>query len=188
MRSTALGLATAATLLLVPAAASGATGGAAPGEVPAATGVVDDGAKPVVAGTRTKFIGGRAYAPADAPRAVKRAVWAGNRIHGKPYIYGGGHAGWAVARGYDCSGAVSFLTRAMSTKLLASPVDANGFMQFRRGKGRWVTYYVKPGSHVYVKVAGLRFDTSGPGPEGPRWRTRPRYSTAGFIAYHPAGL
>ena len=35
------------------------------------------------------------------------------------------------------------------------------------GKGRWVTVYAH-GSHAYVAIAGLRFDTSGDGEEGPR--------------------
>ena len=35
--------------------------------------------------------------------------------------------------------------------------------------------------------AGLRFDTSGAGEDGPRWRPQPR-SGAGYVARHPRGL
>ena len=39
-----------------------------------------------------------AMVPSDAPEPVKRAVAAGNRIQGRPYIYGGGH------RSFECRG------------------------------------------------------------------------------------
>jgi hypothetical protein len=62
------------------------------------------------------------------------------------------------------------------------------------GPGRWITIYANSG-HVYVIVAGLRFDTSGydspgapnAGESGPRWRLGPRPST-NFVVRHPAGL
>ena len=36
-------------------------------------------------------------------------------------------------------------------------------------------------------IAGLRFDTSGRGEEGPRWRLEPS-SARGYAERHPAGL
>jgi hypothetical protein len=36
-------------------------------------------------------------------------------------------------------------------------------------------------------IAGLRFDTSGEGERGPRWRPEPR-SGRGFAKRHPVGL
>jgi hypothetical protein len=38
------------------------------------------------------------------------------------------------------------------------------------GVGRWITVYANS-QHVYMLVAGLRFDTRGdpPGESGPRW-------------------
>jgi hypothetical protein len=36
-------------------------------------------------------------------------------------------------------------------------------------------------------IAGLRFDTSGPGQSGPRWRKTARISRT-FSARHPDGL
>jgi hypothetical protein len=55
-----------------------------------------------------------------------------------------------------------------------------------RGPGRWITVYAH-GGHAYVVVAGLRFDTSGRGEEGPRWRPEPR-SGRGYTVRHPTGL
>ena len=41
------------------------------------------------------------------------------------------------------------------------------------GPGQWITVFTNPG-HAYVVIAGLRFDTSGPGERGPRWRKSAR--------------
>src|SRR6266513_4748711 len=53
---------------------------------------------------------GRAIAPRSAPRRVKRVITAANRLIGKPYRYGGGHAPFSegIASAYDCSGSVSY--------------------------------------------------------------------------------
>ena len=37
------------------------------------------------------------------------------------------------------------------------------------GKGKWITIYTNPG-HVYMVVAGVRFDTSGKRSTGSRWQ------------------
>jgi hypothetical protein len=55
-----------------------------------------------------------------------------------------------------------------------------------RGRGKWITVYAH-GGHAYVVIAGLRFDTSGRGEDGPRWRPESR-SSRGFVARHPSGL
>jgi hypothetical protein len=55
-----------------------------------------------------------------------------------------------------------------------------------RGKGEWITIYAH-GGHAYVVIAGLRFDTSGRGESGPRWRLEPRRG-GGFVKRHPVGL
>jgi hypothetical protein len=41
--------------------------------------------------------------------------------------------------------------------------------------------------HAYAVIAGLRFDTSGAGEDGPRWRVTAR-SGHGYALRHPAGL
>jgi hypothetical protein len=128
---------------------------------------------------------GVAHAPAGAPPAVKAAVAAGNRIQGKPYVWGGGHGKWE-SRGYDCSGTVSYVLHASG--LLNTPLVSGAFARRfgLRGKGRWITIYAN-GGHVFMFVAGLRLDTSGRGGSGPRWRLEPR-RMRGFVARHPRGL
>ncbi len=131
---------------------------------------------------------GRAVAPADAPPAVRAAIDAANRIVGKPYRYGGGHARFED-RGYDCSGTVSYALRAAG--VLARPLDSGSLLRWgRRGRGAWITVYTNPG-HAFVVIAGLRLDTSAAGDpsgaKGPRWRPALR-STEGFRARRAVGL
>ena len=128
--------------------------------------------------------GRTAIAPAGAPEAVVKAVEAANRITRKPYKWGGGHGRWRD-RGYDCSGAVSYVLHAAG--LLETARDSSGFMSYGdRGRGEWITVYAH-GGHAYMEIAGLRFDTSGEGERGPRWRLEER-SGRGFVKRHPEGL
>jgi hypothetical protein len=155
---------------------------------PAATGAVTS--QPVAAGIEAEIgADGLAAAPAAAPDAVKRAIWAANAIIGRPYRYGGGHARGFVDRGYDCSGTVSVALHG--AELLDSPLDSSSFMHWgERGAGDWITVYTNPG-HAYAVIAGLRLDTSAAGDpsgaKGPRWRPTLR-SSRGFRARHPLGL
>lgn len=128
---------------------------------------------------------GRAVAPADAPAPVKQIIAAGNKIALKPYIYGGGHRSWR-AKGYDCSGSVSYALRG--AKLLKAPLASGDFIKWGdAGAGSWVTLYTKS-SHIYAVIAGLRFDTSGrSGNKGTRWQTAAR-SAKGYTVRHPVGL
>jgi hypothetical protein len=125
-----------------------------------------------------------AVAPAGAPPQVVVAIAAANRITRKPYKWGGGHGRWRDS-GYDCSGTVSYVLHAAG--LLKQARDSTGLMSFgERGGGDWITVYAH-GGHAYVVIAGLRFDTSGRGEEGPRWRLEPT-SARGYVKRHPAGL
>jgi cell wall-associated NlpC family hydrolase len=125
-----------------------------------------------------------AMAPAAAPQEVKDAIAAANRITRKPYKWGGGHGRWRDT-GYDCSGTVSYVLHAAG--LLKQARDSSGLMSYGdRGAGDWITVYAH-GGHAYMIIAGLRFDTSGRGEEGPRWRPEPR-SGRGYVTRHPAGL
>ncbi len=125
---------------------------------------------------------GLAVAPSDAPAEVKAVIEAGNEIATKPYVYGGGHGKW-IDRGYDCSGSVSYaLYRA---GLLKNSMPSGSFMNWEEpGRGDWITIYAH-GGHMYMVVAGLRFDTSGASPS--RWQTDMR-SASGFTVRHPAGF
>jgi hypothetical protein len=122
--------------------------------------------------------------PASAPARVRRAIRAANSLVGQPYRWGGGHRSFR-SHGYDCSGSVSFVLHAAG--VLSSPLDSTGLARWgRAGAGRWITVYANRG-HAFMVIAGRRFDTSGRGGSGPRWRAT-RASTRGFTARHPAGL
>ena len=145
---------------------------------------------PIVPGFVAKIIGGVAYAPSYAPIQVQEAIWAGNQIRTKPYIWGGGHQSF-IAKGYDCSGSVSYVLHAAG--LLKTPFDSSDFMKWgAKGLGQWITVYTNPG-HAFVQIAGIRFDTSSeadPNPppgSGPRWRQLFAHPQ-GFMARHLAGL
>jgi hypothetical protein len=130
---------------------------------------------------------GTAVPPANAPKQVRKAINAGNRIHTRPYIWGGGHRSFK-SKGYDCSGAVSYVLHAAG--LLKSPLSSGPLMRWGApGVGSWITVYANP-SHTFVVVAGLRYDTSAVGESlnqgsGPRWRTTARSGTGYAVRYYP---
>jgi cell wall-associated NlpC family hydrolase len=127
---------------------------------------------------------GVALPPLEAPEAVKQMIEAGNGIARTPYKWGGGHGKWQDT-GYDCSGSVSFVLAAAG--LLSGPLASGPLMSWGEpGPGKWVTIYANNG-HVFLEVAGVRFDTSAQRVTGSRWINEMR-STAGFVARHPAGL
>ena len=127
---------------------------------------------------------GLAIPPADAPEVVKQVIAAGNEIASKPYRYGGGHGEWEDT-GYDCSGSVSFALHGGG--LLDAPMPSGSFTSWgEAGEGQWITIYAN-GGHMYMTVAGLRFDTSGRGKTGSRWQRDDR-SPSGFTVRHPEGL
>jgi hypothetical protein len=175
-------------------AAGGVTGTQCP-PVSAGTGIP----LPLVPGTQTKILAsGLAAAGQAAPAQVRAMVAAGNRLYGKPYIYGGGHGPSldTIQPGYDCSSAVSYVLhagRALGPNALVSGQLADWGLP---GPGRYVTVYANAG-HAFMYVAGLRFDTSyngtdtGPnaGRSGPRWRVYPTVPDwATWTVRHPPGL
>jgi cell wall-associated NlpC family hydrolase len=128
---------------------------------------------------------GAAEAPIGAPDVVRRIIAGGNAIAKFPYVWGGGHGSF-VDSGYDCSGSVSYALAAAG--LLDAPMVSGQFAEWGEpGPGKWVTIYANAG-HMFMYVAGLRFDTSfRDGPFGSRWQTAPR-SLKGFAVRHPPGL
>jgi cell wall-associated NlpC family hydrolase len=132
----------------------------------------------------TALPNGIALPPLEAPEAVRQMIEAGNVIARTPYLWGGGHGKW-VDKGYDCSGSVSFVLAAAG--YLEAPLASGPLMSWGApGRGKWVTIYSSQG-HVFMEVAGIRFDTSGARVTGSRWQNELR-STAGFVARHPPGL
>ena len=138
-----------------------------------------------VSGKATLNANGTASAPADAPAQVKSVIAAANRIVGKPYKYGGGHAQWEDS-GYDCSGSESYALHGggfVKSALTSTDYESWG----RAGMGTWITSYANSG-HSYLVVAGLRFDTGyHSGASGPRWSAKMRPSD-GYVVRHPAGF
>ncbi len=133
-----------------------------------------------------ELIDGKAILPPGAPPRVEAVIATANRLVHKPYVWGGGHLSW-WSRGYDCSGAVGFALHGagmLETTMVSGQLAHWGL----GGLGRWITVYANA-EHVYMVVAGLRFDTRGdlPGVSGPRWHAE-RVDPRKFVARHPAGL
>ncbi len=196
-KAVTVALALGASLVVGPAAALAASGGGlmpipaqSPGDAtmpagacaPEAGGVPNSGACAPL--RKARLVQGAAIPPPTTPHAVLTAIAAANTIRTKPYIWGGGHAGW-WARGYDCSGSVSFALHGGG--LLRSPMTSGEMTQWGApGRGRWITVYANAG-HAFAVIDGLRWDTAGDSRgTGPRWH-RSMVSTAGYVARHPLG-
>jgi hypothetical protein len=139
-------------------------------------------------GTATLLPNGTALAPPTAPLAVQNAIRAANRIHTRTYIWGGGHRRWK-SKGYDCSGAVSYVLHAAG--LLSAPLVSGQLAKSwgSPGLGSWITVYANR-SHTFMVIAGLRYDTSPVGESwnqgrGPRWRANFRSVTGFAVRYYP---
>jgi peptidoglycan hydrolase CwlO-like protein len=127
---------------------------------------------------------GSVTAPAGAPPAVQEMIAAGDRIATLPYIWGGGHASF-VSAGYDCSGSVSYVLNAAG--LLSAPEVSGDFESYGDpGPGQWATIYANAG-HVWMEIAGWRFDTVALAETGSRW-SQGGGEYAGFVVRHPVGL
>jgi hypothetical protein len=152
-------------------------------------------AGPVATGPQAQLLpNGSAAAPADAPAAVAAMIAAGNQIAGKPYVYGAAHglALNVVAAAYDCSSSVAHLLYGGGLLSAGGDMTSGEFESWGLpGPGRWVTLYASA-SHVFMYVAGLRWDTwnaagAGDGSDGIGWHPLVR-GDAGFVARHPPGL
>jgi hypothetical protein len=147
------------------------------------------GSAPPPTSAATILPGGKASIPAGAPYSIVRAIQAANRIHRRTYIWGGGHRSFK-AKGYDCSGAVSYVLHAAG--VLSSPLVSGQLAWWGvPGPGTWITVYANK-THTYMVIAGLRYDTSPLGESvnqgrGPRWRYTLRTGT-GFAVRHYSGL
>lgn len=138
-------------------------------------------------GYSARLVHGKAVIPKKAPINIKRVIAAGNKIVGRPYRRGGGHRRHHDS-GYDCSGSVSYVLHEAGMLSWTKVPTSSDFSRWGRpGYGKWLTVYTKPG-HVFLIVAGLRFDTTGSGRGvGPRWYTSSRHSH-GFQVRHIPGF
>ena len=132
---------------------------------------------------KAKLVKGQAIPPSNAPDRVVRVIEAANKIaRGKGYCYGGGHGSFK-SKCYDCSGSVSYALHG--GRFIRRPKASGDFMHWARArKGKWITVYSNPG-HVYMTVAGLRFDTSMTRGKGPGWSKQMR-SGSGYRKRHKA--
>jgi cell wall-associated NlpC family hydrolase len=176
----------AAAALAAPAGAT--TGGATPPGETAPTTTTTPTTTTGPPGRAKLLPDGTALAPSNAPPAVVNAIAAANTIHTMPYVWGGGHRSF-TSRGYDCSGAVSFMLHGAG--LLTSPLPSGPLMRWGApGPGAWISVFANAG-HTYAVVAGLRWDTSAVGEKlnagsGPRWRATKR-SARGYSVRHYLG-
>lgn len=140
---------------------------------------------PLVAGERARLLSnGLAAAPASAPASVKGVIAAANQIAKTPYKWGGGHPSFRDT-GYDCSGSTAYAMHG--GRLTPGTAPFFGYSRYGLpGAGHWITLIMNSG-HIYMVVAGLRFDTSGLSTSGSRWQTAMR-PTTGWIVRHPPGL
>jgi transglycosylase-like protein with SLT domain len=175
----------------------------------------ESGLESTVPGQVAKLLpNGLVEAPAAAPQPVKSMIAAGNQIAGLPYVWGGHHAPSPPSTGYDCSSAASFVMNAAGllppgtagfkgadfyTAFVAANFESGGSVGLVPGPGKWVTVYTNPtpsvpAEHVYMTIAGVRFDDSshlrnGTGPNGTNismWQ--PPINQSGFVESHPKGL
>ena len=66
-------------------------------------------------------------------------------------------------------------------------MPSGGYMRWGRpGKGKGITVYSNPG-HMYMVVAGVRFDTVARGQTGSRW-INSSAKTSGYVVRHPEGF
>jgi hypothetical protein len=148
---------------------------------------------------------GLASAPDSAPIEVKRMIEAANKISDKPYLLKH-FATHLNNTSYDCSSSTSHVLWA-GGKFGEVPWCSLQLERYgEAGYGRWVTVHTHgpcgPKGHVFLEIAGLRFDTNylnrdyGPnaGERGPRWRTWGKDNAehaaivSGFVHRHPEGL
>ena len=188
-RGTPLVAIAVAIALIAVAPAAAQTGGSGP--TTATTTTTTTTTPTGVPGQATLMPDGSAVAPSDAPRAVRKAINAGNKIRFLPYRWGGGHRRWKMAKGYDCSGAVSYVLHRAGL-LKKRPLNSGGLAKLwgTPGIGQWITVYANK-NHAYAVIAGLRWDTSAVGESlssgsGPRWRSTAR-SPVGYTAKYRVG-
>jgi hypothetical protein len=132
------------------------------------------------------LVEGQAIPPPDAPDAVKQVIAAADEIDHRPYVWGGGHLSF-FTHGYDCSGAVGYALHSADL-LTTTMVSGQLALWGDSGLGRWITVYANS-HHVYMVVAGLRYDTRDDpqGVSGPRWHMA-SVDPATFAVRHPAGF
>ncbi len=122
-------------------------------------------------------------------------------LNGMPYVWGGGHAGWPISAGYDCSGFISAVLHAAGYLML--PVSTQALVTqpgIRSGPGKWVTIFDRTDAattsdHVIVDIIeGQWWESGGSAIAGGRASVhRIAALSASYLAtfnlvLHPQGL
>ena len=143
------------------------------------------GLRDLKATTATALPNGVALPPLEAPQAVRDVIQAGNIIARSPYKWGGGHGNFQD-NGYDCSGSVTYALYYAG--LIARSATSGELMSYGKpGPGKWISIHSNPG-HVYMMVAGIRFDTVARKQTGSRWQNDPVSAAGKYVVRHPPGL
>jgi hypothetical protein len=121
-------------------------------------------------------------------------------LNGESYVWGGGHGGWELASGYDCSGFVSavlhaggYLSEPQTTQTLPSQ---SGILT---GPGRFVTIFDRTDAglgsdHVIIDLDGQWWESGGSTADGGKASVHritdisPAYLATFNLVLHPEGL
>ena len=134
-----------------------------------------------------------------AGRKLTRMVAMADLLNGLPYVWGGGHSGWQLVSGYDCSGFVSavlhaagYLTAPQTTATLPSQPG------IQDGPGQYVTIFDRSAAgaqgHVIIDLNGTFYESGGSAfGGGGAGVKRIRQPPAAYLVtfdrmLHPAGL
>ena len=180
-RTSLVAAAAVAAALAAPAAASAADyPGWAP-DVPWGAGCepAQSPATRTAANCGATLVEGEAVPPPNAPPVVKRVIAAANEIDNTPYIWGGGHASFE-AKGYDCSGAVSYALHGAEPPLLHPGIGPA--RPLRRPRPRQMDH------HLRQRRTRLHGRSRPPlrHPQRPRTRQRPPLEDGRPRSQHPA--
>jgi hypothetical protein len=124
-------------------------------------------------------------------------------LNGMPYTWGGGHGGWGISVGYDCSGFVSAVLHSVG--FLRVPADTQTLpwqRGIKPGRGRLVTIYDRTdggaldADHVIIQIKGQFWESGGSALSGgaarvhriPRGAVTPAYLASFNLILHPWGL
>jgi cell wall-associated NlpC family hydrolase len=126
-------------------------------------------------------------------RAMKVMV---QQLMGLPYVWGGGHGGWQLVSGYDCSGFVSAVLHVAG--YLSAPQTTATLPSQRRilpGPGKYVTIYdrVAGQGHVIININGTFYESGGSAAGGggagvKQFRPPISYLASFDTILHPQGL
>jgi cell wall-associated NlpC family hydrolase len=101
-----------------------------------------------------------------AGRKLTQMIAMADLLNGLPYVWGGGHGGWQLVSGYDCSGFVSAVLHAagyLSAPQTTATLPAQPGIQ--AGPGQYVTIFDRTAAgtqgHVIIDLNGTFYESGG---------------------------